>query len=151
MKYADFCPKTKRNEIMKKIDLYNNAHLIVSAIRVIEHQNNVPPSVENICKMLSFSIEHGNLICNKLKEMGIVDIVAGAFGNKLYIRDFTRIETIPVDEEDTSIKDELEKYTDSRKELQDKIESIKAKQDNKKKDLFAELDRQLKSNLDKKE
>ncbi len=136
---------------MKKIDLYNSAHLIVSAIRILEHQDNVPPSVENICKMLSFSIEHGNLICNKLKAMDIVDIVDSAFGNKLYIRDFTRIETLPAEEEDTSIKDELKKYTDSRKELQSRIESIKAKQDNKKKDLFAELDRQLKSSLDKKQ
>ncbi|MBW1893138.1 MAG: hypothetical protein JRF40_01000 [Deltaproteobacteria bacterium] len=136
---------------MKKIKLYNSAHLIVSAIRILEHQDNVSPSVENVCGMLFFSIEHGNFICNKLKEMGIVDIVDGAFGNKLYIRDFSRIETIPAEEEDTSIKDELEKYADSRKELQGRIESIKAKQDNKKKDLFAELDRQLKSKLDKKE
>jgi hypothetical protein len=136
---------------MKKIDLYNSAHLIVSAIRILEHRDDVPPTIESICKMLSFSIEHGNLICNKLKEMDIIDIVDGAFGNKLYIRDFTRIETIPVEEEDTSIKDELKKYADSRKELHGRIKSIKAKQDNKKKDLFAELDRQLKSSLDKKQ
>jgi len=136
---------------MKKIDLYNNAHLIVSAIRILEHQNDVPPTVENICEMLSFSIEHGNLLCNKLKEMGIIDIVSGAFGSKLYIRNFICIETIPMDEEDTSIKDELKKFADSRKELQGRIESIKSTHDKKKKDLFAELDRQLKSSLDKKQ
>lgn len=136
---------------MKKIDLYNSAHLVVSAIRILEHQRQVPPSVEDVCEILSFSIEHGNFICNKLKEMAIVDVVLGTFGSKLYIHDFTRIETIPATEEDTSIKDELKKYLDSRKDNQGRIEAIKAKHDKKKKDLFAELDRQLKSKLDKKD
>ena len=135
---------------MKKTDLYHNAHLVVSAIRILEHQRNVPPTVEDVCTTLSFSIEHGNLLCNKLKEMGVIEIVSGAFGSKLYIRDFHRIETIPMDEEDTSLKDELKKFADSRKELQGRIKSITSKHDKKKKDLFAELDRQLKSSLDKK-
>ena len=135
---------------MKKTDLYHNAHLVVSAIRVLEHLKKVPPTVEDVCEMLSFSTEHGHLLCNKLREMGIIEIVSGAFGSKLYIRDYSRIETIPMDEEDSSLKDELKKFADSRKELQGRIESIKSKQDQKKKDLFAELDRQLKSSLDKK-
>jgi len=135
---------------MKKTDLYHNAHLIVSAIRILEHLKKVPPAVDDVCEMLSFSSEHGHLLCNKLKEMGIIDIVSGAYGSKLYIRNYSIIETIPMGEEDTSLKDELKKFADSRKELQGRIESIKSKHDRKKKDLFAELDRQLKSKIDNK-
>ena len=135
---------------MKKIDLYNSAHLVVSAIRILDHQSNMPPSIDNVCTMLAFSREHCSLICKKLKDMEIIDIVEGAFGSKLCIRDFTRIETIPSTAEDSTLRDELKKYQEASKEKQSRIESIKAQQDKKKKDLFAALDKQLKSSLDRK-
>ena len=71
---------------MQNSDLYAHAHLIVSAIRVLSHQKAKPPSIDEVSQALSFSLEQGNLICNKLKRMGIVDVVEGAFGTGLFIK-----------------------------------------------------------------
>ncbi len=129
---------------------YEEAHLLVAAIRVLEHTRHVPPAIEDICGTLSFSLEESNRICRKLKELEIIDIVEGAFGTKLYIKDHLRIESLPRESKDNRLEEELKKFQEAQKQLSKKVESIQAEQDKKKKDLFAKLNKQLKEGLEKK-
>jgi hypothetical protein len=132
------------------MDLYKKAHLIVAAIRLLEYQENNLPSIEKICRMLSFSIEQGNLIVRRLKDLGIIDITQGAFGTRLFIQNHLAIENIPRGEQEDKLAHELEKFQNAQKERSKKIESIKAEQAAKKKNLFAEIEQKLKKDLEKK-
>ena len=134
---------------MKNPDLYSNAHLVVSAIRIFTHNNSKHPSMNEICKTLSFSLEQGNLICKKLKDLGIIDVVEGAFENHLFIKDHLKIEEIPRDKKEDKLEDALKKFKDSKKDFSKKIESFQAKQAEKQKALFAELEKKLKKGSDK--
>ena len=125
-------------------DFYTQAHLIAAAIRILEHQHTTPPSVEQVCETLTFSIEQGHRLCNRLKEMGIIDITSGAFGTRLFIVDHLKIEEIPRDETGSSMEAELRKFRNSQKGLEKKVETIKAEQAKKKKDLFADIEKQFK-------
>lgn len=135
---------------MQISDLYNNAHLVVAAIRVFEHQNHTPPSVQDVCNTLSLSREQGNYICNRLQEMEIIELVEGAYGIRLFIRNHLKIEDIPKGEKASSLQEEILKFQNSKKGFTQKIESIQAKQAKKQKDLFAELEKKLKQETDKK-
>jgi hypothetical protein len=135
---------------MININLYKDAHLIVSAIRVLEHRNSVPPSIDTVCNFLSFSLEQGNYICRKLNETGIIEIVEGAFGTRLFIKNHLAIEELPKDAKISGMEEEIKKFQDSRKELTQKVASIQAQQAEKQKNLFTELENQLKKHLDKK-
>ena len=128
-------------------NLYNRAHLVVAAIRIIEHQNAAPASIEELCKVLSFSLEQGHYICRKLAEKEIIGMVEGAYGIKLYIKDHLKLEDIPKVPVESKIEKELQKFQSSRKQISKKIESIKTEQAKKKQDLFAELEQKLKKNL----
>ena len=130
-------------------NLYQTAHLFVSAIRVLEYQHNTPPALADISQLLSMSIERSSYICRKLKEMGIVDNVGGSFGNRLFVRDHLKIEEIQREDDDSKLQEELKKFKESQKELSQKIENIQAQQAQKKKDLFAEMEKKLKQKLDK--
>ena len=134
---------------MQHTDLYSNAHLVVSAIRIFTHNNSKHPSMNEICKTLSFSLEQGNLICKKLKELGIIDLVEGAFENHLFIKDHLKIEEIPRDKKEDRLEEALKKFQDSKKDFSKKIESFQAKQAEKQKALFAELEEKLKKGSDK--
>ena len=79
----------------QELDLYASAHLVVAAIRIIEHQNASPSSFEELCKVLTFSLEQGHYLCRKLAEMEIISIIEGAYGTKLYIKDHLKLEEIP--------------------------------------------------------
>jgi hypothetical protein len=130
--------------VMQYSDLYSNAHLVVAAIRIFTHKNSKHPSLSEICETLSFSLEQGNLICKKLKDLGIIDVVEGAFENHLFIKDHLKIEEIPKDKKEDKLGDALKKFKDSRKDFSKQIESFQAKQAKKQKDLFAELEEKLK-------
>jgi type IV secretory pathway VirB4 component len=134
---------------MQHPDLYSKAHLVVAAIRIFTHKHSKHPSTNEICKTLSFSLEQGNLICNKLKDLGIIDVVEGAFENHLFIRDHLKIEEIPKDQKEDKLEEALKKYKDSKKDFSKKIESFQAKQAQKQKALFAELEERLKKGSDK--
>jgi hypothetical protein len=134
---------------MKHPDLYSNAHLVVAAIRIFTHKNSKHPSLNEICKTLSFSLEQGNLICKKLKELEIIDVVEGAFENHLFIKDHLKIEEIPRDKKEDRLEEALQKFKDSKKDFSKKIESFQAKQAEKQKALFAELEEKLKKGSDK--
>ena len=132
------------------MDLYKKAHLVVAAIRLLEYQNDSSPSIEKVCRMLSFSIEQGNLIVRRLQDLGIVDITHGAFGTRLFIQNHLAIENIQKGEQEDKLAHELEKFQTAQKERSKKIESIKAEQAAKKKNLFAEIEQKLKKDLEKK-
>jgi len=134
---------------MQYSDLYSNAHLVVAAIRIFTHKNSKHPSLNEICKTLSFSLEQGNLICKKLKDLEIIDVVEGAFENHLFIKDHLKIEEIPRDKKEDKLEDALKKFKDSKKDFSKKIESFQAKQAEKQKALFAELEKKLKKGADK--
>ena len=134
---------------MQHPDLYSSAHLVVAAIRIFTHKNSKHPSLNEICNTLSFSLEQGNLICKKLKDFGIIDVVEGAFENQLFIKDHLKIEEIPRDKKEDRLEEALKKFKDSKKDFSKKIESFQAKQAEKQKALFAELEEKLKKGADK--
>ena len=135
---------------MESTDLYSDAHLTVAAIRILERRNSVPPSIEDVCNFLSFSLEQGNFICRKLGGIDAIEIVEGAFGTRLFIKNHLALEEIPKGMKTSGMDEELKKFQDSRKEFTKKVESIQAQQAEKKKNLFADLENQLKKHLDKK-
>jgi len=136
---------------MKNSDLYSDAHLVTAAIRVIEHRNSAPASVDNVCQTLSFSIEQGHFICRKLQEMGIIDVVEGAFGTRLFIKNHLKIEEIPKGEKGSSLTEALKKFQNAKKDFTKKIESFQVQQTKKQQDLFAELEKKMKKGPGKKE
>ena len=134
---------------MQNSDFYSDAHLVVAAIRVFTHQNSTPPSMDEVCRIISFSLEQGNFICKKLKEIGIVDVVEGGFGTRLFIKNHLKIEEIPRGKKEDKLGEALKEFQNSKKDFTRVVESFQAKQAKKQKDLFAELEEKLKKESDK--
>ncbi len=132
---------------MQTIKTYQHAHLFVAAIRILDHQKSTPPAIEDVCQLVDFSIEQGHFICNKLIERGILKIVEGSYGMRLFIRDHTLLEEIPQTEQENKLDQALKQFQASKKGYADKVASIQAGQKEKRKTLFADLEKKLKSDL----
>ena len=135
---------------MKGKGFYSDAHLVVAAIRILEHRNSASPSIDEVCRTISFSLEQGNFICRKLNEINIIDIVEGAFGTKLFIKDHLLLEKIPQEATEDNLEKELKKFQNAKKDYIQKIKVFKAEQEKKKKNLFSELEKKFKKDLDEK-
>jgi hypothetical protein len=131
-------------------DFYTESHLTVAAIRMLTHQHTAPPSIDAVCEALSYSLEQGHLVCRKLAEMGVIDILEGAYGTRLFIKNHLAVEEIPRGTKVSKLEEALKKFQTSKKDYDKKIESIQAEQAKRKKDLFADLENKLKKKMDKK-
>lgn len=135
---------------MKANDLYTIAHLFTAAVRVLDHQDGAPPALESVCRLLNFSDEKGSYLLNRLKELGIVDTVKSGFNDRLVVANHLAIEDLPRDTEETRLEQELKKFKQGRNAMEEKIKGLKAQQDQKKQDLFAEIEKKLKRKIEKK-
>jgi hypothetical protein len=131
-------------------DLYTEAHLLVAAIRVHEHVHSQPATLDDACRMLGFSAEHAGIICRRLEDLGVLESVRGSFGARLFIREHLKIEDIPRGEFGRKLEDEVRKFQDLQRHFTQKIESLQAEQTGKKKSLFAEMEKKLKEEIEKK-
>ncbi|RPJ72064.1 MAG: hypothetical protein EHM15_09935 [Desulfobacteraceae bacterium] len=135
----------------RPIDLYSESHLFVAAIRVHEHLHGVPPTLDEISRMLNFSGEKAGFVSRRLAELGIVEaVVQGSFGARFFIRDHRKLEEIPRGETGPRLEDEVKKFQDLQKGIARRVESIQAEQLGKKKNLFAEMEKKLKEEIEKK-
>ena len=134
----------------KKTDLYSQSHLLVAAIRVYEHLNSRPPTVDDVCRVINFSAEQGHFICRKLQEIEVIKAVEGSYGTRLFINDHSKLENLPRHEPENKLEDDIKKFQDTQKSFSRKIESFQAQQKQKKKDLFTEMEKKLKEELEKK-
>ncbi len=132
---------------MGKNNLYTQAHLIVAAIRIHEHKYAGPPTIDNICKILSISLEEGNRLCLKLSEMQIIEALEKPGETRFFVKDHLTIEEIPDQSEPNTLQSELDQFKKSRKAEINKIKSIQSEQTEKKKKLHDELEQKLKNIL----
>ncbi len=131
-------------------DFYTEAHLLVAAIRVHEHVHSRPATLEDVCRLLALSAEHAGIISRKLEELGAIEAVQGSFGTRLFVRDHLKLEEIPRGELGRKLEDEVKKFQDTQRSFTQKIESLRVEQAGKKKNLFAEMEKKLKEELDRK-
>jgi hypothetical protein len=136
--------------IMKPNDLYSTAHLFVAAVRVLDHREGAPPAIESVCRLLDYSEEKGSYLLNRFKEQGIVDTVKSGFNDRIVVGNHLAIEELPRDTEESRLEQELKKFKKGRDVMKEKVASIKAQHDQKKQDLFAEIEKKLKQKMEKK-
>lgn len=94
--------------------------------------------------MLSFSLEQTHLICRELHRLEIIEVVTGAYGTRLFVKNHMAIEDLSRRQQESRLEEALEEFKSSRSGLDKKIAIIKEKQARKKHDLFAEIEKKLK-------
>ena len=134
---------------MNNRTLYTDAHLMVSAIRVLEYQNTAPPTMEDISQMLSMSLDETNRLCRKIEDRGIIKTVTKAGETRLFVADHLAIENIETNKEESAdtLSSELAEFRKAKDAQKKKVEDIRAQQKKKREALRQELDRKLKGGL----
>jgi hypothetical protein len=98
------------------------AHLLVAAVRVLEHQCNRSPSVEEVAQLLQQSREVTGHQVRTLESLQILHTIKSPFDLHVEVQDHRLIEDLPVEENGPGFQDEVEdfhrKFEQKQKELQ---------------------------------
>ena len=134
---------------MSERSAYTEGHLVVAAIRIHDHLNDAPPGLKEICTHLNLSSEKGGQLVRRLEKEGIIMPVESAYGQRYAIADHLKIEELPRSAEPSKLDEEIQRFKSERNRMEKKVESIQSQQAQKKKDLFAEIEKKLKKSLKK--
>ena len=127
---------------------YYKAHLVVAAARIADHKFGVPPTVSQISEATGYSVEEAQNICNKLKDSGVLKLILAGDVERIYIKDPVPLEDLPRATQGPNMEEEVEKFAQKQAERLANI-SVKAKDEKqRKKDLFAALEKELKGRVD---
>jgi len=133
------------------MDAYTEAHLFIAAIRVCEHRSGSSPTIEQVCDLLGYSVEHGHSVCRKLKKKGVINTMEDAFAFKLAVADHLLIEGFSREEEEKDgLAKEIEAFKAKKKDMDAEVARIQADLDKKKKDMFADIEARFKDEMRKK-
>ncbi len=132
---------------MKIKDLYNNAHILVAAIRIHEHRHGFPPSIKEICKILSFSAEQIGFLIRKLENLEIINTIQSANELKIFIKNHLKIEEIPTIHKENKLEENIKKIQLAKKaRLNLTLKDFELQQKQKQKDIFAKINENFKKN-----
>lgn len=127
---------------------YDEAHLFVAAIRLLQHQKSCSPQIEDICQLLDISVEAGLSQSRKLEKADIVEIYEDPFSLKISVANHLEIEKLPRETKtENTLAKELEQFMSKKKDLDKKVESIQAEIEAKKKDMFKNIEEQFKKKI----
>lgn len=73
---------------------YRDGHLVVAAIRILEHTRSVPPREEDVAELLQWHVDHARVVVRSLRELGIVEELKAAHEIRLKIRDHIALEEL---------------------------------------------------------
>lgn len=123
------------------------AHLMVAAVRVLEHQLKRPPTVDEVATMLAYAKEYAGHLVRALEAHEILHAIHGPFDTRVEIRDPGKIETLPEEDSGPGFKDEVDdfhrKFEEKQKKLQSLFESDEAGERQRKR--FENLDDELRA------
>lgn len=126
---------------------YEQAHLVVAAVRLFSHREGKMPTAADISILTGFPVDVTTHLCNKLVDLEIMRVVKGAFDDRFHITDHLRLEELPHAVDSEEMVKEVERFRTEREEKQKKIhEMFMGKEvDRKKKDRLKELEKDFKN------
>jgi len=132
------------------MDPYNEAHLFVAAMRILHHQKQSPPTIEELCSFLAISVESGLLTGRSLKKLGIIEISEDPFSIKLSIDDHLGIEKLEREtKSEDSLSSELEAFMSKKKDMDKKVEAIQADLKQKRQEMHGGIEEKLRKEMQK--
>ncbi len=121
---------------------YEDGHLFVAAIRILESRLNRPPSVEEVGEFLGRSNEIAHMLVRGLEAQKIVRIVKTPFDTHLEIVDHLKLEDLSKGRKSAAFGDALNAFQEKKQKEQEAMEAFFASggDDEKKKKKMDSLD-----------
>jgi hypothetical protein len=141
----------RRRQDMAVRPTYEDAHLVVAAVRVLAHQASKPPTPEDIAELIGLAPEFARSLVIALKDEGVLRVMENPFEIRVEIGDHTLLEDLPRAAEAPSIKDELDGFLERKRRATEETEKMLSMDeiDKRKKAKLSKLEEEMKKMKDK--
>lgn len=134
------------------LNLYQKGHIVLAAIRIFEFNNEYAPDINDLEKQLnSVSQEDLEFVVRRLENLGVLNIISAAGARRIFIRDHVKLEELKEQEKISSMEEEVAKFMEQQCKLGEKVTKMQQEQKERKKDMYADMEKRLKEELAKRE
>ena len=134
---------------MASLSPYDEAQLLMAAIRIHEFTKKVSPSFQEAAELLHMTSDWISRVCAELSDKGVVDIVEGPFQSTcVTLKDPLAAESLSRGERVNRMEEELKKFKEKNSgAYEKKVKAMQKEQKQKEKDLFNDIASRLKNEL----
>ncbi len=120
-------------------------HLIVAALRIIEHREGRPGGPDEVATLLALQREEVAHWCRGLERHGVLGRIENPFDVRYELRDHTRLETLPAAHDASVLREEVDAFRERAEERNADLDELfgVGMADRKKKDMN-KLEKELK-------
>jgi hypothetical protein len=122
--------------------------IVVAAARLYAHRHGRQPTVEEAAEMAGYSVETTQFLCNRLAELGVVELSSTPFGQHIYLKDPAQLQAVPEDFS-PAMRAQLDEFKKRRTEKQKQMERLFSETDKKKREKLASLEEKMRDSLKK--
>ena len=109
---------------MSDVATYEQGHLVVAGIRVLENRHNHPPTEEDLAELLGMSREWVGVLIRSLADTGVVHLVESAFTLRVEVRNHLALEELTKEKDVKPINQELEEFNQKRKKDEEALSDM---------------------------
>jgi hypothetical protein len=110
---------------MSQLPSRADGHLIVAAIRILEHREQHPPTEQEIAALLRWHEDRTRVIAHELEELGAVAAIRSPFEVRYKLQDAAKVEELPAQ---STVSDdfarEIEAFDERATAEQERIEKM---------------------------
>jgi hypothetical protein len=112
---------------------YEKGHIVVAAIRVLEHRQERAPTAEEITELTGLPGELTGVILNGLEEMEVLRSIESPYDMRYEIVDHLRLEELPREEDSPKLRDEVDSFHERARSRQEEMDKMFGDPDREKK------------------
>jgi hypothetical protein len=103
---------------------YEESHLVVAAVRVLQHREGRSPTSDEVAGLLRVSPEKIHILVHELRKRGVLRALEGPFDLRLDVGDVAPLEELPKGQSGPAIASELEQFHSEQQEKKKEMERM---------------------------
>ena len=103
---------------------YEESHLLVAAVRVLQHREGRSPTPDEVAELLRMSSEKIHILVHELRKRGVLRALEGPFELRLDVGDPAPLEALPKGQTGPAIASELEQFHSEQQEKKKEMERM---------------------------
>ena len=98
---------------------YEEGHLVVAAVRILDHRNGHPPTIEEIAELTKLTNEWTGVLVSSLADLGILRRVQSAFTLRLEVGNHQDLEKLSRASRTPTLDDEMKAFSEKQRREQE--------------------------------
>ena len=102
--------------------LYDEAQILIAGVRLFQHREHRMPATREVAEFIRFSVESVYHLSNRLEKIGVLEIVRGAFEERICLKEPWKAELLREEQSGPEIREDIKHWQEQHKEAIHEVE-----------------------------